>query len=423
MSLRIMVVGGGGREHALLWKLAQSARTGSLLCAPGNAGTSELAEPVAVKLTDPAGIVAAAAAQQVDLVVVGPEEPLASGVADQLRDAGIPCFGPSAAAARIESSKAFAKDVMLAANVPTARAEVVTNLVLGVAALSSFDLPVVIKADGLAAGKGVVICTSRDEAVLALTALLEDGVLGAAGRTVVIEEYLSGQEVSVFGITDGETVVTLMPSRDHKRAHDRDLGPNTGGMGAFSPVPDLDEAWTAQVRRDVMEPTIREMAARGTPFQGVLYAGIMLTEHGPKVLEFNARFGDPETQVVLPLLDADLTELVHAVAHGTLSTITPPELFAGAAVGVVLASGGYPGPYQTGVPISGLESVPDDVLVFHAGTRRDDSGRVVTHGGRVLAVVGQGTDHAAARDRAYAGAEMIQFARRHYRTDIARFES
>jgi phosphoribosylamine--glycine ligase len=419
MGLRVMVVGGGGREHAIVWKLAQSPRTAALFCAPGNAGTSEVAENVLVRPTDSEAIVAFAQERHIDLVVIGPEEPHAAGVADRLTEAGIPVSGHSAAATQIESSKAFAKEIMAAAGVPTARSIVVDDLVNALGALSEFDLPVVIKADGLAAGKGVVITPSRHEAQTVLTAFLEDKALGGAGQRVVIEECLTGLEVSVFALVDGETVMTLPAACDYKKVYDGERGPNTGGMGAYCPPPALPDELLQQVNISILEPTVREMSRRGTPLRGVLYAGLILTDEGPKVLEFNARFGDPETQVVLPLLDGDLTELVEAIAHGRLADADPPRSPKGAAVCVALASGGYPGPYQTGFPIEGLESVPDDALVFHAGTARDEAGNVVTAGGRVLSVVGLGPDLQVARERAYAAVDAVHFPQMHVRRDIA----
>jgi phosphoribosylamine--glycine ligase len=416
--MRILVVGGGGREHALLWKLAQSPKVTSLLCAPGNAGTGVLAENVAIRVNDIDGLVRLAQERQVDLVVVGPEEPLALGLADRLREAGVPVCGNSRAATRIESSKAFAKEVMAAAGIPTARSVVVGELIDGIAALSQFEIPVVIKADGLAAGKGVVVAQSRDEARIVLTAFLEDQALGSAGTKVVIEECLTGQEVSVLALTDGTTVLSLTPSCDYKRAFDGDQGPNTGGMGAYAPTRAIDDEMLALVQRTVLEPAVREMSKREAPLQGVLYAGLMMTADGPKVLEFNARLGDPETQVVLPLLDADLAELCLAVANGTLENVQAGSTSGKAAVGVVIASGGYPGPIQSGMPISGLETVPEDVIVFHAGTRRAEDGSVVTAGGRVLTVVGLGSDLAVARERAYAGVAQATFPEAHYRRDI-----
>ena len=419
MSQRVLVVGNGGREHALLWKLVRSPAVGALYCAPGNAGTRALAESLPIRATDIPALVRAATDYRIDLVVVGPEDPLAAGLVDALAAAGIAAFGPTAAAARIESSKAFAKEVMAEAGVPTGRAVVASDLPAALTALSAFTLPVVLKADGLAAGKGVVICARREEAVRFLTAMLDDRLLGEAGQTVLIEEFLSGPEISVLSLTDGETIRTLAPSRDHKRAWDGDAGPNTGGMGVYAPLPDVDAAMLARIHGEVLAPTIREMARRGTPFRGVLFTGLILTADGPKVLEYNARFGDPETQVVLPLLASDLYPLLAAVAGGHLADVPAPELRDSGAVGVVLASGGYPGPYPTGLPIAGLDTVPDDALVFHAGTRLADDSRVVTAGGRVLTVVGTGPDLAAARDRAYAGADAITFDRRHLRRDIA----
>jgi phosphoribosylamine--glycine ligase len=336
-----------------------------------------------------------------------------------LTDAGIPVFGPSRAAARIESSKAWAKEVMAAAGVPTARSTLVAELPTALAALADYGLPVVIKADGLASGKGVVVAETRDEARLALTAFLEQGVLGEAGRWVVIEEWLSGPEVSVFGITDGASVLTLPPACDHKRAYDGDRGPNTGGMGAYAPTSLVHDAMLDDIRQRILQPVVREMATRGAPMRGVLYAGLMLTPDGPRVLEFNARFGDPETQVVLPLADLDLLELCEAVAHGTLADLPPVPAPEGAAVGIVLASGGYPGPYRTDLPVEGIEAAPDDVLLFHAGTKRGEDGVLLTSGGRVMTVVGLGADLAAARERAQAGVAAIGFEGVHARTDIA----
>jgi phosphoribosylamine---glycine ligase len=419
VSLRVMVVGGGGREHAIVWKMAQSPRTAALFCAPGNAGTTEVAENVPIRPTDTEAVIAFALERNVDLVVIGPEEPLAVGIADRLTDAGIPVCGHSAAAAQLESSKAFAKEVMAAAGVPTARSIVVDDLVNGLGALSEFDLPVVIKADGLAAGKGVVITPSRHEAQIVLTAFLEDQALGGAGARVVIEECLSGLEVSVFALVDGDTIVTLPAACDYKRVYDGDRGPNTGGMGAFCPTPAMPDDLLQDVKSTILEPTVREMTTRGLPMRGVLYAGLMLTDQGPQVLEFNVRLGDPEAQVVLPLLNGDLTELFDTIAHGRLAEAGALGPADGAAVGVVLASGGYPGPYQTGLPIEGLEAVPDDVLVFHAGTARNDAGKIVTAGGRVLCLVGLGADLDVARARAYAAVETVHFEHIHVRRDVA----
>jgi phosphoribosylamine--glycine ligase len=308
---------------------------------------------------------------------------------------------------------------MAAAGVPTARSIVVDEVVKGLGALNEFDLPVVIKADGLAAGKGVVITPSRHEAQTVLTAFLEDRALGGAGQRVVIEECLRGLEVSVFALVDGDTVVALPAACDYKRVSDGDRGPNTGGMGAYCPLPAMTGGLLAEIKSTILEPTVREMSQRGMPMRGVLYAGLMLTDDGPQVLEFNARLGDPETQVVLPLVEGDLTDLFDAIAHGRLADVEPPRSAAGAAVAVVAASGGYPGPYKTGVPIRGLDAVPEDVLVFHAGTARNDAGKVVTTGGRVLSLVGLGKDLEEARTRAYSAAESVSFDQMYIRRDIA----
>lgn len=419
--MRMMIVGSGGREHALAWKLGQSPRVSAVWCAPGNAGTEQAATNLPVLASDLDGLVAAARRVRADLVVVGPEAPLAAGLGDRLRAAGIPVVGPSRAATRIESSKQWAKELMAAAGVPTARATVVTSVAAGLAALPGFGLPVVIKADGLAAGKGVVVATTRAEAESTLRDFLEAGTLGEAGRTVVIEECLVGPEASVFALSDGERFVRLPAARDHKRALAGDRGPNTGGMGAYAPTVALDQAALAAIDAAILHPILAALARAGAPFQGVLFAGLMLTAAGPKVIEFNARFGDPEAQAILPLLAGDLAPVLSAIAHGDVAAAAPPAR--GAAVGVVLAAGGYPGAYDTGLPISGLDQVPDDVLVFHAGTRRDAAGRIVTAGGRVLTVVGRGPDLAAARARAYAGAAAITFPGCQFRTDIALTEA
>lgn len=416
--MRILVVGSGAREHALLWKLAQSPRVTSMLCAPGNAGTGEFAENLPIGVNDLDGLVGAAREYEVDLVIVGPEEPLSRGLADRLRDAGIATCGNSQAATRIESSKGFAKEVMAAAGIPTARSVVVHDLIAGIAALGNFDIPVVIKADGLAAGKGVVVAHSRDEARMVMTAFLEDHALGSAGSTVVIEECLVGQEVSILAFVEGESILMLAPSCDHKRAFDGDKGPNTGGMGAYAPTSVVSAATMDVIEQTIVRPLAMEMAKRGAPLQGVIYPGLMMTAGGPKVIEFNARLGDPETQVVLPLLDADLAEICLAVAEGRLAEVPVPGVATQAAVGVVLASGGYPGPIQSGLPITGFDDVPSDVILFHAGTRRTSEGRVVTAGGRVMTVVGRGHDLTAARDRAYAGVAALSFPEMHVRSDI-----
>jgi phosphoribosylamine--glycine ligase len=414
-----LVVGSGGREHALVWKLSQSPRTSALFCAPGNPGTALKGENLSITVNDIEGLVAAAKLHRIDLVIVGPEEPLARGLVDRLTAEGIAACGPTAAAARIETSKSWAKEVMAAAGVPSANAAVVTEIKEARRALASFTLPVVIKADGLAAGKGVVIAETAERAIATLSAFLEQRQFGDAGARVLIEEFLVGREVSIFGLTDGETVMMLAPACDYKRVFDADVGPNTGGMGAYAPVPAVDEALLRHIKTTILQPVVREMHNRGCPMRGILYAGLMLTTDGPKVLEFNARLGDPETQVVLPLLNGDLVELFSAIAEGRLDQVAPPEVAPGAAVAVVLAAGGYPGSYETGEPIRGLDRLPDDALVFQAGTRLNERGQLVTAGGRVLSVVGRGADLASAREHAYALARTIHFKNCHCRGDIA----
>jgi phosphoribosylamine--glycine ligase len=418
MSMRILVIGGGGREHALCWRLAHSQSTQVLFCAPGNPGIGRYAENVPIRATDIDELTHFAVDREVDLVVVGPEAPLALGLADRLRRRGIAVFGPSQDAARIETSKQWAKSLMLDAGVPTARYVAVREFSQALIALQQFDYPVVLKADGLAAGKGVVTVGSYQEAVWALTSMLEEHALGPAAETVLIEEHLTGPEVSILALTDGDAIRILTPSCDHKRAFDRDQGPNTGGMGAFAPTGLVDRELLERIDQTILRPTVDAMRARGCPMQGVLYAGLMLTEHGPMVLEFNCRFGDPETQVVLPMIEGDFAELCHAGATGTLGQTDlhlVPDL---AAVGIVVASAGYPGPYRTGLPIAGLDAAAEEAFVFHAGTDRNADGEIVTAGGRVLTVVGLGSSIPEAQLHAYASAEQISFEGAFYRHDI-----
>jgi phosphoribosylamine---glycine ligase len=418
--VRVLLLGGGGREHALTWALRRAPSVTAVVCAPGNAGIAELAEVRDADPTDIAMIRELAVREAVDLVVVGPEAPLVAGVVDTLHTTGIPVFGPTRAAARIEGSKSFAKEVMAAAGVPTGGYWAGDDPVEAKAALDRFGPPYVVKADGLAAGKGVRICAEREEAERAVDDAMIAGVFGEAGSTVVIEEFLDGPEVSLFGVCDGTMVVPLQPAQDYKRALDGDAGPNTGGMGAYSPVPAIDDGMVEDLRARVLQPTLDELAGRGLPFTGVLYAGLVLTADGPKVLEFNARFGDPETQVVLPRLTSDLGGLLLACAQGRLDEHPPLEWDRRACVTVVMASGGYPGEYATGMPIRGLDAAADlaDVLVFHAGTRAEGRA-VVTAGGRVLAVSGLGDTIPRARAAAYRGVEQLGFDGSHVRTDIA----
>jgi phosphoribosylamine--glycine ligase len=422
--MHVLVIGSGAREHALCWALSRSMRLGELFCAPGNGGTSAVAENVALDPLDAAACSTWAEQHAIDLTVVGPEDPLAAGITDTFAARGLRVFGPSAAAARIESSKGWAKQLMERAGVPTAHAARFTDRVAAGAYLDRLDVtgaryPVVVKADGLAAGKGVVIAADAAEARAALDAFMLSGKLGAAGRAVLIEEFLRGTEVSLFALSDGQAVIPLVPACDYKRALDGDHGANTGGMGAYSPSGFVNPELLGQLERAVLRPTVAAMAAAGCPFRGLLYAGLMVAPDGPKVLEFNSRFGDPETQVVLPRLESDLLDLLLAVAEGRLGAVPPPIWRAEACVGVVAASGGYPGHYAKGLPITGLETLDPDVLVFHAGTRRDAQGDLVTAGGRVLTVAALGSSLAEARGRVYANLSRVHFADIHWRTDIA----
>jgi phosphoribosylamine--glycine ligase len=421
MTMRIAVVGSGGREHALLVTLAQSPDVERLFAVPGNAGTAEVAENVqGLGATDAAALAGFAERRKIDLTIIGPELPLVAGVADEFLDRGLPVFGPTAAAARIEGSKAFAKEVMAAAGVPAAHSETFTDPAAAVAALDGFGPPWVVKADGLAAGKGVTVTDDHAAARAAIEAALVGRVHGEAGTRILLEEYLEGPEASVFAVTDGRTVLPLAPARDHKRIGDGDTGPNTGGMGAYSPLPDVDDELVDEVRRTVLEPTVAELARRGARYQGLLYAGLTLTAAGPKVLEFNCRFGDPETQAILPRITTDLADLAWGTAEGTLAGCKvswDPR----ACVTVVLAAGGYPGSYRTGLEVEGLKAAAAEpgVHLFHAGTALDPAGRVRTTGGRVLGVTALGDDLADARARAYQAAELINFDGVQYRHDIA----
>ena len=418
--MRILVVGGGGREHALVWKICQSPLAEKVFCAPGNPGTARLAENVAIAAEEVEALARWAVANHIDFVVVGPEAPLVLGLADRLTESGIPVFGASAAAAQLEGSKAFAKEIMAAAGIPTASYGSFDALGPALAHARSAGGRVVVKADGLAAGKGVVVCGDIAEAEAALQSILVDRVHGQAGARVVVEELLAGPEASVIALVDGERVRVLPPAQDHKRILDGDRGPNTGGMGAFSPTPTVDDALLADVERRVLLPTVREMARRGTPFRGALYAGLMLTADGPKVLEFNARFGDPETQPILMRIPGDIVPALLAAARGDLSAVTI-EVDPRAAVGVVMAAEGYPGRVTVGDAIDGAEGpFPPGVQVFQAGTRRGPDGRIVTSGGRVLTVCALGSDRADAAARAYEALTRVQFRGAQFRRDIGR---
>ncbi|MER5785078.1 phosphoribosylamine--glycine ligase [Streptomyces mobaraensis] len=409
--MKVLVIGGGAREHALCRSLSLDPDVTALHCAPGNAGIAETAQVHPVDALDGAAVAELAASLEADLVVVGPEAPLVAGVADAVRARGIPAFGPSAEAARLEGSKAFAKSVMASANVPTARSYVCSTPAEIDAALDAFGAPYVVKDDGLAAGKGVVVTPDVD--VARAHALACD--------QVVIEEFLDGPEVSLFAVTDGETVVPLQPAQDFKRALDGDQGPNTGGMGAYSPLPWADPGLVDEVLRTVLQPTVDELRRRGTPFSGLLYAGLAITSRGVRVIEFNARFGDPETQVVLARLKTPLSGLLHAAATGALASFPPLRWTDDAAVTVVVASHNYPGTPRTGDAIEGLDEADavDGAYVLHAGTSRDASGAVVSAGGRVLSVTATGADIPAARERAYEAVARVRMRGAQYRTDIA----
>ena len=417
--MKVLLVGSGGREHALAWRLKRSPRLTDLWVAGGNAGTAQVATNLKVNPEDVAAVADAARSLGVDLVVVGPEQPLADGLVDRLGSIGIPAFGPSRAAAQLEASKSFARQVMQDAGIPSPEYRVFRDRSLALDFLHSHRGQVVVKADGLAAGKGVALCSSTEEAVIAVMGCMDDRIFGAAGDIVVIEEWLRGAEVSVFGFSDGENVSNLVAACDYKPIGEGDTGPNTGGMGSFTPPVFWNPQLAEEVSRTIMEPIIGAMAQQGAPYRGMLYAGLMFTQSGPKVLEFNCRFGDPETQVILPLLESDPIEVMTACIEGNLSQ-TPVCWGAQAHLGVVMVSGGYPGPYATGLEIIGLNEEDSDTIVFQAGAQltADNGGRVVTSGGRVLTVVGRGDSLPQAREAAYRRAERIHFQNAYYRRDI-----
>ncbi len=416
--MNVLVVGGGGREHAIIWKLKQSPMVGKIWCAPGNGGIARLASCIPADVADIAGMVKIARDLAVDLVVVGPDDPLAAGMVDAMEEAGIRAFGPNRAAAAIEASKSFSKDLMKKYGIPTAAYAAFEDSGTAVDWLRKQKMPIVVKADGLALGKGVLICSTLAEAEAAVTSILDEGRFGRAGSRVVIEECLTGPEVTVLAFTDGRTMLPMASSQDHKRAYDQDAGPNTGGMGTFSPSLVYTPEMAVWCMDHIYRPTMEAMNIEGRTVRGVLYFGIMVTPEGPKVIEYNARFGDPETQVILPRLENDLMDIFLAILQGRLDEVVlawKPVT----AVCVVMASGGYPGPYRKGYPISGLDEAEslEDVTVFHAGSTCEN-GQVLTNGGRVLGVTATGPDMERARARAYAGVGRITFQDAHWRRDI-----
>ncbi|MCG9966613.1 phosphoribosylamine--glycine ligase [Pelotomaculum terephthalicicum JT] len=416
--MKVLVVGGGGREHVLVWKLRQSPRVSEIYCAPGNAGIARQAACVNIGAEDIPSLLAFAREKAIDLTLVGPEAPLTAGIVDQFQAAGLKIFGPSRAAAEIEGSKVFAKDIMAKYNIPTAGYAVFTDPAEAAAYIEKAGVPCVLKADGLAAGKGVIIANDLRTARSAVRSIMVDRDFGEAGARLVVEECLTGEEVSILAFTDGETVVPMVSSQDHKRAFDNDEGPNTGGMGAYAPAPVYTPEVAKRSMEEILVPMIRALKAEGRTYRGVIYAGLMVSDGKPKVLEFNVRFGDPEAQPVLSLLETDLVEIMEAVLENRLAQIEikwKPQ----ASVCVVLASGGYPGSYEKGKAIGGLDVVPDDIMVFHAGTAEKD-GRIVTSGGRVLGVTATGPDIPAAISKAYEAVEKIWFDGMHCRRDIGR---
>lgn len=421
--MNVLVIGSGGREHALAWKLRQSPKVTKLFCAPGNAGIEQFAECVPIKATEIEKLLKFALKEKVDLTVVGPEQPLVGGIVDSFENNGLAIFGPSKLAAEIEGSKVFAKHFMKKYNIPTANFRTFDAAHMKEADewINQLSPPLVVKADGLAAGKGVTICESREKALQAVEAMMKEKIFGDAGVNVVIEECLTGEEVSILALTDGTEFVLLPPSQDHKRIFDNDQGKNTGGMGAYAPVPFVKLSMLETIKRTIIRPTIQGLAKEGRTYKGCLYAGLMLTDNGPKVIEFNCRFGDPETQVVLPLIDADVFDVMMQICSGKLST-KKISWKNQSAVCVVLASGGYPDEYQTGKEIIGLETINDpDVIIFHAGTKKEKK-TIMTNGGRVVGVTALGPkdDLESVIDKAYRTVEKITFDGAYYRSDIGK---
>lgn len=416
--MKILLIGSGGREHALAWKLAQSPQCETLYCAPGNAGIAQVAQCVPIGIEDIAGLVEFARAKDIDFVVVGPEAPLVAGIIDALDAAGIPAFGPRANAAILEGSKGFTKDLCSKYNIPTAAYGRFTNVEYAKKFAEQQGAPIVVKADGLAAGKGVIIAQTIDEAHAAIEDMLSGNAFGDAGASVVIEEFMDGEELSFFALSDGQSVVPLLSAQDHKRVGDGDTGPNTGGMGAYAPAHMMTPSLHERVMKTIIEPTVNGMAAEGRPFKGVLYAGLMLVEGAPKLIEYNARFGDPECQVIMPLLQSDLVDLLYACATGTLDRLPALEWRDEKALCVVMAANGYPGSYAKNTVIEALPDNTDDAMIFHAGTAMGEGGNVISIGGRVLNVVAVAPSIKGAQEKAYETVDAIRWPDGFCRRDI-----
>ncbi len=418
--MKVLVVGSGGREHALVWKISQSPKVDKIYCAPGNAGTAELAENVDIKADDIQALKNFAIQKKIDLTLVGPEAPLVAGIVDLFEKEGLKIFGPRQKAAIIEGSKVFAKEFMTKYDIPTAQAGIFDNSKDALHYIKEMGAPIVVKADGLAAGKGVIVCGTKDEAVSAVKLIMEEKKFGKAGDKVIVEECLVGEEASIISFTDGKSIIPLASSQDHKRVFDNDKGPNTGGMGAYSPAPLVTDRLMEEIDLNILKPFVSGMRQEGVPYKGVIYAGIMVTKDGPKVLEFNARFGDPETQPILLRMKSDIVPILGAVVEGKLDNKLI-EWDERAAVCVVMASGGYPGKYEKGIPISGIDKVSqlENAVVFHAGTKLSND-NIVTSGGRVLGVTALGDDIKFAIQNAYRVVSMIKFKDMHYRKDIGK---
>ncbi|MGG1674238.1 phosphoribosylamine--glycine ligase [Neobacillus sp. NRS-1170] len=415
--MKVLVVGGGGREHAVVWKLSKSPKIKQIYCAPGNPGIAQLAKCVSISVSEIEKLADFAKNEQIDFTFVGPEEPLSKGIVNYFKQQGLAIYGPTKEAALIEGSKAFAKELMMKYHIPTAKYAAFTNYDEALAYVRSEGAPIVIKADGLAAGKGVIVAKKLDEAEEALNSMMKEVTFGSAGARVVVEEFLEGEEMTLLAFVNGTTVKPMVPAQDHKPVYDGDKGPNTGGMGTYAPLPHIDSLMVERIVQEIVQPTVRGMALEGCPFEGILYTGLMLTKEGPKVIEYNARFGDPETQVVLPLLETDLLDILMASISSELENLEV-KWKNKSAVCVIMSSAGYPGPYKKGQVINGLDQVSYPTIVFHAGTSEQE-GEILTNGGRVLGITAIGDTLKVARQLAYQSVEKISFTGAHYRTDIS----